>query len=154
MKKNIKKTSSAFSLIELLVVISIMGILLSLSIYGTQEARKATRDGQRKSNLEQIRSGLEMYKADCNNYPTSLPFGSSLVGSGTPSTCSISSTYISQIPNDPLYSSTARTYVYYSDGITYQLCAAMEQGGGSTVTCGSSSNCGGGSTCNYQLLTP
>lgn len=145
------KRMKGFTLIELLVVISIMAVLLALSIYGMQDARRASRDGQRKANLEQIRSGLEMYKADCNSYPTSLVAGSSLVGSGFPSTCSINNTYISKVPVDPL-SNANHAYVYYSDGAIYQLCAAMEQGG-TTVTCGSSTDCGG-TTCNYQVINP
>lgn len=144
-------TLNGFTLIELLVVISIMAVLLALSIYGMQEARKASRDGQRKANLEQIRSGLEMYKADCNSYPTALVADTSLVGSGTPSTCAKTNTYISKIPKDPL-STASHSYIYYSDGTIYQLCAAMEQGG-TTVTCGSSSDCGG-TTCNYQVVNP
>lgn len=128
-----------------------MGVLLALSIYGMQEARKASRDGKRKADLEQIRSGLEMYKADCNSYPTSLTSGSRLVGSGSPSTCAVGNIYISSIPVDPL-STALHSYIYYSDGVTYQLCAAMEQGG-AAVTCGSSTDCGG-STCNYLTTNP
>ncbi|MCK4588676.1 prepilin-type N-terminal cleavage/methylation domain-containing protein, partial [Candidatus Woesebacteria bacterium] len=59
-----------FTLIELLVVISIIGILLALSIFGLQGARKSARDSKRKADIELIRSGIEIYKADCNVYPT------------------------------------------------------------------------------------
>lgn len=144
MKKN------GFTLIELLVVISILGILLALSIFGMQGARQASRDGKRKADLEQIRSGLEMYKADCDSYPTTL--GTSLKGTGSPTSCATTNVYISSVPADPLPSNHA--YVFYSDGTgsTYQICASLEQGG-TTVTCGTSSNCGG-STCNYQVTNP
>jgi len=148
-----KITKQGFTLIELLVAISILGILVALSIFGMQGAREASRDGKRKSDLEQIRSGLEMYKADCNQgkYLVKNPAGtlSSLVG--TVATCGNTNTYISQVPLDP--TSTSRSYLYYSaDGATYQLCASLEQGG-TTVTCGATSNCGG-STCNYRVTNP
>lgn len=141
-----------FTLIELLVVISIMGILLALSVFGMQKARESSRDGRRKADLEQIRSGLEMYKSDCNSYPGSISFGSVLIGDDSTTSCSSSNTYISNIPNDPLLS-TSRTYIYSSDGITYQLCAALEEEG-SVVVCGTSSNCGTDISCNYMVGSP
>ncbi len=144
--KNIKYSYkySAFTLIELLVVISIMGILLALSVFGMQEARKSARDGKRKADLEQIRSAIEMYKADCGKYPLTaqVSFGSPLVGS-----CPSPNTYSSLIPKDSM--DPARSYSYSSDGITYTLCASLEQGG-TSVTCGS--NCGAG--CNYKIINP
>lgn len=61
--------SDGFTLIETLVVITIIGIILALSTFGLQGARKATRDAQRKSDLEAIRSALELYKSDNGQYP-------------------------------------------------------------------------------------
>lgn len=143
-----KKNNKGFTLIELLVVIAILGILLALSVFGMQGARQASRDSKRKADLEQIRSGLEIYKADCDAYPTTL--GTSLKGSGNPSTCSLSNTYITSVPADPVTST--HSYIYYSDGAGYAICASLEQGG-TAVTCGTVSNCGG-STCNYKVINP
>ncbi len=140
------KKNKGFTLIELLVVISILGVLLALSIFGMQGARESSRDGRRKADLEQIKSGLEMYRADCNAYPTTL--GTTLKGSGTPSTCPVSNVYISSVPVDP--TSTTRKYAYTSDGTTYALCAALEQ------SLPSVTGCGGGctATCNYKITNP
>lgn len=152
MKNNInRRTESAFTLIELLVVISILGILLALSVFGLQGARESSRDGKRKTDLEQIRSGIEIYRADCDGYPTSLPAaGAALVGSGTKSTCPSSNVYISSMPADPV--PLTHSYLYSSNGSTYEICASLEQGEGA-VTCGGNSNCGG-STCNYKVVNP
>lgn len=115
---------TGFTLIELLVVISIIGILIALSVFGLQNARKSARDAQRKTDLEEIRSGLEIYKADCSGYPTALTFGGSLTGGAS---CNPQgSTYISSVPVDPVPS---QDYTYTSDGFTYTLCATLEQGG-------------------------
>lgn len=152
LKFQISNFKSGFTLIELLVVISIIGILLALSVFGLQGARVSARDATRKTNLEQIRSGLEIFKADCDKYYVGSSLPSPFVGvSGSPygSSCLPANTYISLIPVDPI--PLARSYIYSSDGTTYELCASLEQGSG-TVTCGGSSNCG--TTCNYKVKNP
>ncbi len=142
------KLKTGFTLIELLVVISIIGILIGISLFGMQGARESSRDARRKADLEMIRSGLEIYKSDCNIYPASL--GTSLVGSGSPTSCAVSNTYISAVPADPLDSARSYRYARISTA-TYELCASLEQGG-TTVTCGGSSACG--ETCNYKVTNP
>jgi len=143
------KNKKGFTLIELLVVISIIGVLVAVSIFGLSGARESARNAKRKSDLELVRSGLELYKADCSSYPLSLTFGSSLVGNDSSSTCLSSNTYISEIPEDPI--SSNRSYRYSSSGNTYEICASLEDETGS-VTCGGSSNCG--TTCNYKAINP
>ncbi len=140
----ISTNTKGFTLIELLVVISIIGILVGLSIFGLQSARESSRNSRRKADLELIRSGIEIYKADCGNYPTTL--GASLSGSETTgNTCLTSTVYIAETPADPL---PLQTYYYISDGLTYELCAALEDNG--TDTC--SGSCG--ETCTYQVVNP
>lgn len=139
-----------FTLIELLVVISIIGILLALSIFGLQGAREGARDAKRKGDLELIRSGIEIYKADCNVYPVGSSLPSPLIGDGSTNSCVVANTYIQSVPTDP--SDPSRIYRYSSsDGTTYEICASLEQGTDS-VLCGGSSNCG--ETCNYKVLSP
>lgn len=144
--KNLQK---GFTLIELLVVISIIGILVAVSIFGLSGARESARDSRRKADLELIKSSLEIYKADCNRYPTSLTAGSPLVGSTPPSTCLATNTYISTVPTDPV---NGRTYRYATTASGYEICASLEQSGLSTISCGGSSNCG--TNCNYKVTNP
>ncbi len=148
-----------FTLIELLVVISIIGILIGLSVFGLQGAREVSRDAKRKSDLELIRSGIEIYKSDCGGYPAGSgdpaavlsPSGNGLVGNGLMTTCATTNTYISLVPLDPV--APSRNYLYFSNGTTYEICAALEQSQASAVTCGGSSSCGS-STCNYKVVNP
>lgn len=159
MIKNINKSISllrAFSLIELLVVISIIGILMAMSLFGISNSRETARDAKRKADLELIRGGLEIYKADCNSYPSSITFGGSLIGTyppTLPTTCAGANTYISLIPKDPLDTARLYRYSYNATTKTYAICAALEKGTGS-VTCTGYSNCGTGIPCNYKVINP
>lgn len=142
------RTNKGFTLIELLVVISIIGLIMALSIFGLLGARESGRDATRKVDLARITDGLEIYRSDCNTYPVSL--GTVLTGDGSTASCSAANTYLSKVPTDPL---PGRQYEYSSNGTTYELCAALE-GGTGTVTCGGSSSCGTGATCNYKVTNP
>lgn len=145
--------NKAFSLIELLVVISIIGILLALSLFGIANSRESARDAKRRADLELIRGGLEIYKADCNDYPANL--GTSLFGTyppTLPTSCASGNIYILLVPKDPL--DTARLYRYSRLTLTsYEICAALEKGTGS-VTCAGYTNCGTGISCNYKVTNP
>ena len=146
---------SGFTLIELLVVISIIGILLALSVFGLQGARQASRDAKRKADLESIRSGLEIFKADCDKYYIGNSLPSPLVGiPSSPyniSSCLATNTYISNIPVDPI--SATYSYAYSSDGTTYTLCAYLENPP-NPVDTGCVGSCGAGVTCNYKVTNP
>ena len=145
-----------FTLIELLVVISIIGVLIGLSIFGLQGARETSRDSRRKTDLELIRSGIEIYKSDCNIYPlgsgdpASVFSGGVLVGGGVPPSCAVANIYISQVPDDPTFPN--QNYSYYSaDGTTYEICASLEQVQSGSVSC---INSCGTSACNYKVVNP
>ena len=68
MDKKIK--SNGFSLIELLVVLGIIAVLTGLIAFNFNTARMRARDVQRKNDLKELRSALELYKNDNNQvYP-------------------------------------------------------------------------------------
>ena len=144
------KSKYGFTLIEVLVVISIIGVLLGLSVFSLQTSKKSGRDAKRKSDLELIRSGIEMYRADCGRYPTSSELVSPLKGHGETNSCPSDNEYINNVPEDS--QDPIRTYKYSSDGITYKICCSLENDTGASVTCGGNSNCG--ETCNYRVENP
>ncbi len=66
-----KKKNLAFTLLELLVVIGIIGILVGLGSFSYSTAQKKARDSKRKGDLQAIRNGLEQYYSVCGFiYPT------------------------------------------------------------------------------------
>ncbi len=121
-----------FTLIELLVVIAIIGVLSALLMSNFIGVRQRARDAQRKSDVRQIQSALELYRADNGSYPSytssTLPCGSSstidadgILNTTPPSGKTI---YMQSIPCDP---STGIGYTY-SGGATYTLTACLENG--------------------------
>lgn len=97
-----------FSLIEILVVISIIGILSGLSLGFAGAIQKSGRDTQRESDLRVLQSALQQYYADKNRYPNDLPSlstGGPLTNcSGTatsPTACVVTRTYLGATPKDP-----------------------------------------------------
>src|SRR5260221_13661164 len=138
-KKNIVKSyvlpltsQRGFTLIELLIVVAIIGILSTLLMTNFIGIRQRARDAQRKSDIRQVQSALELYRADTGSYPapggtntlnsTACPTASSFAGSGT--------TYMQQIPCDPLGATYYHTGSYYyatgNNGATYTLAACLE----------------------------
>lgn len=58
-----------FTLVELLVVISIMSILTIITVGQFNTARKKARDVQRKGDLNALSKALQMYFADYGEFP-------------------------------------------------------------------------------------
>lgn len=116
-----------FTLIELLVVVAIIGILLGISVFSLQKSKKSGRDAKRKSDLELIRSGIELYRADCKIYPLAnkITSSSSLIGDGSFTSCDIDNEYISKIPSDPQDPYKSYSYIT-TDQNTYKICTSLE----------------------------
>jgi prepilin-type N-terminal cleavage/methylation domain-containing protein len=137
------KNTAGFTLIEVLVAATIIGLLSTIGFTAFQAITRSGRDALRKSDLEAVRSALEIYKTESNSYPTPQ------------ATCvpALPSDYINPYPTD----SKAPTYRYcynWADSLRYNLCAHLENGGSSNydADCGGTNICG--STCNYKVTNP
>ena len=67
--------NKGFTLIELLVVISIIGLLSTIVLVSLNAAREKARDVNRKTDLRQLRTALEMLYDDVGSYIDSWEIG-------------------------------------------------------------------------------
>lgn len=140
--------SKAFTLIEILVVATIIALLAAIGAVSYTQINKSSRDARRKTDLEQIRAAVEMYRSNNNAYPSAAQITFTCPSSG--SLTDASNTYLSKIPNDPKCSSSpAYTYFYTSPSASdYTVGAYLENTPSSGATCGT---CFGSTACNYCL---
>ncbi len=145
-----------FTLIEIMVVISIIGLLSSIILVAVNGARVKTRDSKRTQDLIQIRNALDLYYSVNGKYPSTggIIYSSRLTAIGAPqhiNSCPsndgdwipglVASKIISQLPTDPLGDvnpacSWNRQYLYLStNGAGYVLqayCAPEKPSTGDT----------------------
>jgi prepilin-type N-terminal cleavage/methylation domain-containing protein len=114
---NFKLSSRAFSLVELMVVISIIGIISAVSINSLSALQKNNRDAQRQADLRLIQGALQQFYANKNYYPDAFNLSIATViddCTGAPVTtspCASSHIYLSKVPIDPV-PGTGTPYCY------------------------------------------
>ncbi len=69
MKKDFKKFSRGFTLLELLVVIIIIGLIATIVIASVNSARAKGRDTKRITELDSMRDALSIYYSTNGSYP-------------------------------------------------------------------------------------
>lgn len=127
MPKIKSRNFTGFTLIELLIVIAILGLLASLTLFILGNAPGKARDTRRKSDISQYTTALADYAGQHKGYypntSTDFPDGARL----STDTCGAMS--LSTCPEDPLYSSD-NTHVYtYASNInasTYTIWGKLE----------------------------
>lgn len=87
MKKN------GFTFVELLVVISIIGIIFAAGVVSFTSITTRSRDTRRKADLEAIRQALEMCRSLTGSYPATGTIGSNI-------TCG-DNVLLAKTPTDP-----------------------------------------------------
>ena len=143
MKKN---SHRGFTLIELLVVIAIISVLSALLLANFVGVRQRGRDGQRKSDLRQIQSALELIRSDTGAYLAALPAcGAQMTGGGSNTTV-----YMQKVPCDPL-SASSYTYTPDANNFTYTIIACLENDNDSQKDTSKQGVC---TTTSYTLTNP
>ncbi|HVZ58755.1 MAG TPA: type II secretion system protein GspG [Patescibacteria group bacterium] len=153
-----------FTLVELLIVISIIGILTALLTANFVGVRQRARDAQRKANIRQLQSAVELYRADVGHYPvrqttyrlndtTACPTSQALVNGSV--------TYLSKVPCDPLGASVYNSgnYYYYTsdaNGTTYVMATCLENANDSDANSTTTAPSPSGGSCTsgkYYVVT-
>lgn len=152
----IKTDKTGFTLVELLVVISIISFLTTTAIVMLQDARKKSRDGKRVAELKRMQTALEMYYDKFQTYPSEKACDSSIGSNDT--SCPAAGTdwdpaasivmglknsgIMATLPKDPL-NNTTFYYQYEPDCnqgscptscCRYNITARLEKGGTFTLT--------------------
>ena len=86
-----KKNPRAFTLMELLIVIAIIGLLATITIVAVNGARAKSRDNKRVTDLKQIQKALELTYEPGSGYPT-VSSGTVIGAAGTKVLCAKGST--------------------------------------------------------------
>ncbi|MCC6711196.1 MAG: type II secretion system protein [Candidatus Pacebacteria bacterium] len=140
-----KKKQAGFSLLELLVVISIMGILIALGTVAFSTVQKKGRDSRRRADIKAMQDAFEQYRADNTGYEACTTMASYDSGSGP--------IMPGGLPTDP---KNADTYIYNTsdgcDATGYCICAAME-GGIGNAEAATGTSCNFSSSGSYYCLT-
>ncbi len=126
-----RANTRGFSLVELLITVSIIAILISMGIASYATINKQSRDTKRKGDLEQIRASLEMYRANNGSYPSAGTGSWIAASSATDALVGLTpflvSTYIPVVPTDP---KSAQMYMYIatnaSSGNYYGYCVSAQ----------------------------
>ena len=117
-----------FTLIEMLVVLTIIGVLIGVGSISYAAVQRNVRDTKRKADIKYIQSSLEQYSSICGTaYPT--PDAGHL---RQPIFCTSPTVVIAPtVPVDPV---SIATYSYSNDVVnnTYSVCATLED---STLYC-------------------
>ena len=122
-----KNTARGFSLVELLVVIAIIAILTTIGLTLFSSVQKQARISKRISDLNAIRSALELYYSTEKKYPTigaTMTWRSECTNPGDVIPGLVPK-YMPTFPSDPSMNlSTCRSIYRYNsntDGTDYKL---------------------------------
>ena len=128
--KKVKKFFSGFTLVEIMVIFSILGVItVFAAVNGPTQLQKA-RDAIRKSNIDRIKKAVEEYYDDKNCYPQTIPSCNNSLTSGNLNllydipcdpTTKLSYTYVPEISDCPSWYQLYGNLEYKTDKIIEKI---------------------------------
>ncbi len=113
-RRRAKGASRGFTLLELLVVMSIIGILAAVAVPALRDSPQRAREAALREDLFSFRSVIDQYHGDKGSYPADLQ---TLVTDG----------YIRKIPFDPMTKSAETWTLTYEEVSTDQSTSSADQ---------------------------
>jgi prepilin-type N-terminal cleavage/methylation domain-containing protein len=77
------RAKTAFTLIELLIVVAIIAILAAIAVPNFLEAQTRSKVARVKSDMRTVATGLESYQVDFNKYPPDFQYANTSAGTGS-----------------------------------------------------------------------
>ena len=118
-----RKSKSAFTIVELLIVIVVIGILAAIVIVAYNGVQTRAAASRSISDLKHIQKSLELYKATNGTYPET-PSNNWLNSDTNPTDYvpGLTSGTIAKLPT-PQFGGDGSTYMYRSNGTDYKIMA-------------------------------
>jgi len=88
MRTRKQKHQKGFTLIELIVVVTIIGILAAIAIVNVRTAQRKAQEAALRDDLHEMRKAIDDFYADKQRYPNDLS--------------ELTPNYLRKIPNDPI----------------------------------------------------
>lgn len=121
--------NKGFTLIELIVVISIIGVLATLIINNLNDTRSRARDSKKKQELAGLKTALRLYYNDFQAYPANSVGNDDILGCGAQGISACGSSGTAFATDDTIYMNQLPEFSYYSqddNGDGYTVKATLE----------------------------
>ncbi len=124
------KRQAGFTIIEMLIVVTILAMLAGILIPVLEDAAKSSRDARRAADLKNVQAALESYKRVVGTYPNTGDewFGDMSDNGGYGYDIAgyipnVVPDYLPALPKDPdsRYPTASAGYMYRSDGVNYKM---------------------------------
>lgn len=106
--------TNAFTLIELLIVVAIIGILAAIAVPNFLNAQMRAKIAKVESDMKSLSSSLEMYLLDNGSYPGDHDLDNYMNGENGLFKLTTPISYMSSLPSDPFVERKMRMYLSQS----------------------------------------
>jgi len=92
------KTRNAFTIVEILIVVIVLGILAAIVVPQFSDASMNAKEDSLEANVQIVRGQIHLYRLEHNAYPTLTGFAAALTGKNDRH-----GPYLQSIPNNPYW---------------------------------------------------
>jgi len=124
------KRQAGFTIIEMLIVVTIIAMLAGILVPVLEDSAKSARDARRAADLKSVQASLEAYKRVNGVYPSTsgqwkgdAPTFGGLGYDATGYIPSMVPNFLPALPKDPdtRYPTGDQGYIYKSDGVDFKF---------------------------------